>query len=475
MFVRRATADSVIGRQPAPAEWFFGPWFQPSGDEDKLLTGWRTPRSKGGLEVPITVAQTYTHYLPCGGQAGDRATNGQRKRTDKYHAWGYRVTTYVNSFVCQHHPDGAFAVGKANGYFVKTKLGTVYPEAYLAYLSDNSGLVDFTAPGAEKWWQSLVNEALTNRYDGWMEDFGEYVPPDSQLADGTSGLESHNKYCTDYHKASYDLTWPRFGPDFAQFVRCGYTGTGKYARIVWGGDPSSDDSEADGLPAAISEGLSMGMSGIGYWGSDIGGYHELFTQGEASAELVTRWAEVGAFSGIMRTEADGYPRPVLPGSPRAQVWDPAVLPYWRALSRLRTQLFPYVWAAAQEYQHSGMPIMRQLSFAYPDNDVAWGKGDATAVAAARYEYLFGPNMLVAPVVKLGDRGRDVWLPPGQVGQLLGRHQLRRRVGRVQRAGLTNGPERWTGCARRRAAGSSAAVREGRHLSHAVAARRADAG
>ena len=411
--VRRATADRLIGRQPAPAQWFFGPWYQPHGNDAQLMTAWRTPRSRGGLEVPITVAQTYTHYLPCAAQAPDRATGRQRAQTDAYHSWGYRVTTYVNSFVCQTHPDGAYQVGDANHFFVRTALGFTYPLPYLAYRDASSGLVDFTAPGAEAWWQSLVKEALTNRYDGWMEDFGEYVPPDSVLADGRSGLAGHNDYCTAYHRASYDLTWPRFGPEFAQFVRCGYTGTGPYARIVWGGDPTEDDSEADGLPAAVSEGLSMGMSGIGYWGSDIGGFHALFTADETSPELLTRWAEVGAFSGIMRTEADGVPRPAAAGAPRAQVWDPAVLPHWRALSRLRTQLFPYIWKAAQEYQRTGMPIMRQLSLAYPDQDAAWGKGDPHTVAAARYEYLFGPDVLVAPVVTVGSTGRDVWLPPGK--------------------------------------------------------------
>jgi alpha-glucosidase (family GH31 glycosyl hydrolase) len=412
--LRRATSDAPIGRQPPPAEWFFGPWYQPHGNDAQILAAWRTPRSKGGLEVPITVAQTYTHYLPCGAQAGDRATGGQAKRTAGYHDWGYKVTTYVNSFVCAaHHPDDAFAVGKANGFFVKTALGTPYPLPYLAYPQSSSAIVDFTAPGAAAWWQSLIREALTNGYDGWMEDFGEYVPPDAVLADGRSGIDGHNDYCTDYHKASHELTWPRKGSDFAQFVRCGYTGTGPYARIVWGGDPSEDDSEADGLAGAVSEGLSMGMSGISYWGSDIGGFHALFTAGETSPELLTRWAEFGAFSGIMRTEADGVPRPVLAGSPRAQVWDPAVLPHWRALSRLRTQLFPYIWDAAQEYQRTGMPIMRDLALAYPDEQVAWRRGDARAIAAARYEYLFGPDVLVAPVVTVGATGRDVWLPPGE--------------------------------------------------------------
>ena len=412
--LRRVTSDPLVGRQPQPAQWFFGPWYQPHGNDEYLMKAWRTPRKHGGFEAPVTVAQTYTHYLPCGAQAGDRATGAEKQRTASYHDLGYKVTTYVNSFVCSNHPDGAYQYGDAHGYFVKTQAGTTYPIPYISYRKASSAVVDFTAPGATRWWQSLISEALTNGYDGWMEDFGEYVPPYAQLADGRSGIAAHNDYCTQYHRASTELTLPKRGSDFAQFVRCGYTGTGPNARIVWGGDPSTDDSQADGLPAAVSEGLSMGLSGVGYWGSDIGGFHSMFTSTQTTPELLTRWVEVGAFSGIMRTEADGYALPVQDSlSRRAQVWDPSVLPVWRAMTRLRTQLFPYIWDAAQEYQRTGTPIMRDLALAYPDADVAWRRGEPTAVAAAAYEYLFGPDLLVAPVVTEGTTARDVWLPPGK--------------------------------------------------------------
>jgi alpha-glucosidase len=414
--LERATTDPMIGRQPPAAAWFFGPWYQPTGDgafRDFLRTAWRTPESDGGYDVPVTVAQTYTHYLPCAAQAGGRAQGAQRALTDAYHSWGYRVTTYVNSFVCQDHVDGAYQEAEANGWFVKTLAGTPYPLLYLAYLDANSSVIDFTAPGATAFWQGLISEALDDGYDGWMEDFGEYVAPDAVLADGRTGLAAHNDYCTQYHRASHELTWPRKGIDFAQFVRCGYTGTAPVARIVWGGDPTEDDSEADGLAAAVNQGLSMGLSGIGYWGSDIGGFHSLFTEGRTSPELMVRWLEVGAFSPIMRTQAEGYERPVLQDLTRAEVWTPEVLPHWRALARLRTQLFPYLWSASDEYQRSGVPMMRHLALAYPDAEVAWGRGDAAAVSAARFEWLLGPDLLVAPVVDMGADERDVWLPPGR--------------------------------------------------------------
>lgn len=388
------------GRQPPPAEWFFGPWYQPLGTTEfrrELVTNWRA------WDVPVTVAQTYAHYLPCAAQSGRR--EALREETDYYHQNGYRVTTYVNSFVCRNHPDGAYEAGEQNGYFIKTAAGSSYPLPYVAYPDSISYVIDFTHPGAVPWWQGLINEALEDGYDGWMEDFGEYVPPDAVMHDGSRGLQHHNEYCTRYHRASHELTWPLKGRDFAQFIRCGNLGTAPYARIVWGGDPSEDDSRADGLGAAVSQGLSMGLSGIAYWGSDIGGFHSLFTGDRTSADTLIRWIEFGALSGVMRMQEDGYELPYLQGE-RVHIWEEAILPSWRRYTKLRTQLFPYIWNAAQEYQRSGLPIMRHLALAYPREAEAFSP-------IAEYQYLFGPELLVAPVIDEGAREREVWLPPGR--------------------------------------------------------------
>lgn len=393
----RYTQDQ--GRQPPPAEWFFGPWYQPLGSAEfrqGLITDWRD------WDVPVTVAQTYAHYLPCAAQFGRRDALAQE--VARYHANGYRVTTYVNSFVCTQHPRGAYEEGVANDYFIKNALGQPYQIPYAAFLDSSSVVIDFTNPAAASWWQGLISEALEDGYDGWMEDFGEYVPPDAVMADGSNGIAHHNEYCTRYHQASHALTWPLKGRDFAQFVRCGNIGTAPYARIVWGGDPSEDDSQADGLAASLSQGLSMGLSGIGYWGSDIGGFHSLFTGGRTPAEVLIRWIGLGAFSGIMRMQEDGYEIPTVQGE-RVHIWEPEIRPFWRRYTKLRTQLFPYIWEAAQEYQRSGMPLMRHLSLVVPQDPQAFGPWAETS-------FFFGPDLLVAPILQAEQRARDVYLPAG---------------------------------------------------------------
>src|SRR5690606_25096214 len=102
--------------------------------------------------------------------------------------------------------------------------------------------------------------------------------------------------------------------------------------------PTEDWSCADGLCAALHQALSIGASGVAYWGTDIGGFHALVNP-RTSAELNIRWLQLGAVLGVMRTQANGYSL-ADNRAERSQVWHPDVMPVWRRYARLRTQLFP---------------------------------------------------------------------------------------------------------------------------------------
>ncbi len=132
----------------------------------------------------------------------------------------------------------------------------------------------------------------------------------------------------------------------------------------------------------------MGLSGVSTWGSDIGGFFALL-ENRLTPELLKRWIEFGAVSGVMRTQANGIR---VPDSPRPQVWDPEIQPVWRRWAKLRTQLYPYLAAADEQYRRSGLPIMRHLALAYPDDRRAGAVEDA---------FLFGPDLLAAPVRRAG--------------------------------------------------------------------------
>jgi alpha-glucosidase (family GH31 glycosyl hydrolase) len=388
--LRRLT--ELIGRQPpAVAPWVFGPWYQPTGDDQ-----FGQARSMRAADVPGSAVNTYLHYLPCGAQQGHEAE--QPPFTAQWHDLGYAVTTYFNPMICTTYQP-TYAQAAAAGVLNTNQLDLPY-----VYNLNTGNLVspvsqfDFTAPGTQSFWNGLLGEAVGHGYDGWMEDFGEYTPLDAKSADGTPGTQMHNRYPTLYHCATRNYAGGAPHP-VAPFVRSGWTGTQRCAQIVWGGDPTTDWGY-DGLDSAIKQALSLGTSGVSRWGSDIGGYFGAFA-GKLTPELLTRWIEFGAVSGVMRTEANGFN---LGPNTRPQIFDPGILPTWRRYAKLRTQLYPYLVAADANYRRAGMPLMRDLALVYP--------GDATA-SGQEGEFMFGPDLLAAPVHDPGQTQRSIYLPRGR--------------------------------------------------------------
>ncbi|MBO0685631.1 MAG: hypothetical protein J2P45_20940, partial [Candidatus Dormibacteraeota bacterium] len=154
------------------------------------------------------------------------------------------------------------------------------------------------------------------------------------------------------------------------------------------------------LRSAVTEGLSMGLSGIGIWATDIGGFFSLGEQ-RLSEELLIRWIQLGALLPVMRAKSAGVAIPI---SERPQIWDSSILPHWRRWASLHTRLNPYLMAAAREYVETGMPVMRHLVLTHPEDEVAAGLED---------QYLLGPDLLVAPVLEEGARSRRLYLPGGR--------------------------------------------------------------
>ncbi|HEX2086001.1 MAG TPA: TIM-barrel domain-containing protein [Solirubrobacteraceae bacterium] len=380
-----------LGRQPrVAAPWMFGAWWQPS-------PGPPAPEqldAQRRADVPVSVTETFLHYLPCADQLEDPT----RRDVARLRERGTAVLAYFNPMVCTTHP--AYEEAARNGWFNTDAAGRPYRYRYSTSTAADFQVsqVDFTHAGARDFFGRLLREAVDDGFDGWMEDFGEYTPPDARSADGTPGAQMHNLYPTLYHRAATEQT-AGFGRPIANYVRSGFTGTAPYARIVWGGDPTTDWG-FDGLASAVRNALTMGLSGISTWGSDIGGYFSLGSR-RLTPELFKRWIQFGAVSGVMRAKSKGV---ALPEKSRPQVETPEVLPIWRRYAKLRTQLLPYLQAADAEYQRTGLPIMRSLALAFPDQAHVGGVEDA---------FLFGPDVLAAPVLAPGATSRAVALPNGR--------------------------------------------------------------
>ena len=385
--LRRMTA--ATGRQPAAAApWVYGAWYQADDDEAAELQAFRD------ADVPVSVLQTYTHYLPC----GDQQTEAERARVAAAHAAGVAITTYFNPMVCTNYSD-AYEPAVAAGALTKTRAGTPYNYRYGASPDDLFvvGQYDFFSEAGRDAYASRLREAIGDGYDGWMEDFGEYTPLDSVSAGGLDGSRTHNVYPRRYHCTAHRAVRGE-RPAVVRFQRSGWTGAARCAQVVWGGDPTTAWG-FDGLRSAVTQSLSIGMSGVGIWGSDIGGFFALGFN-ELSPELLTRWVQFGAVSGVMRTQANGVA--VAPRS-RPQVGDPDQLANWRRYTKLHTALYPYLLAAQSRYRRSGMPLMRHLMLVEPR--------DPRAVAADD-EFLLGPDLLAAPVLEPGVTTRSLYLPRG---------------------------------------------------------------
>jgi proline iminopeptidase len=184
----------------------------------------------------------------------------------------------------------------------------------------------------------------------------------------------------------------------------------------------------DGLRSVVTQALTIGMSGVARWGSDIGGYNSFGEQERLTPELLKRWIELGAVSGVMRTKRSGI---ALPAYERPQVFDPAIIGVWRRYAKLHTQLLPYIQAADAEHRATGLPLMRHGLLTNP--------GDPRAVRADD-QFMFGPDLLAAPVLAPGERRRRLYAPAGRWVDLLRSAAYRERDGSLQlrRASLLAG-------------------------------------
>ena len=380
---------AAVGRQPAPnAPWIYGPWWQAIEDDAAELAALRQ------AGVPMSAVQTYTHYLPCGDHAG-RETE-ERDRVDRLHDAGLAVTTYINPMVCVDYGD-VYVPGSLTGAFNVEETGAPYRYRYFTTTFFDVVQFDFSSPIGVDLFHDVLDEVVAAGYDGWMEDFGEYTPDDAVSADGTPGPAMHNRYPELYHAAAWGYVQAAPRP-LVRFNRSGWTGAIASSQVVWGGDPTTTWG-FDGLQSAVQSGLGMGLSGVSLWGSDIGGFFT-FAGEEATPELLSRWIEFGAFSGVMRLQSGGVS---LVEQPRPSIDDPAVLDVWRRYAQLRTLLYPYIAGSEDAYHADGLPLMRHHALTWPDDEM---------VAGLESQYLFGADFLVAPVIAPGATSQAVFLPEG---------------------------------------------------------------
>lgn len=304
---------------------------------------------------------------------------------------------------------------KENGWLVHTERGLPINMDFLG----NTTFFDATHPGAREY---VWNKAKRNYYDKgvklfWLDEaepeFGVYDYDNYRYYAGPV-LEVGNIYPRMYAKTFFDGMTAAGEKQVINLLRCAWAGSQKYGALVWSGDIHSSFRS---LRNQFAAGLNMGIAGIPWWTTDIGGFHGGNIHDPKFHELLIRWFQWGVFSPVMRLHGNRDPQ-VLPEQPYrdgiAQCPTGAPNEVWSygeetgeiltSCLQLREKLKSYISKIMAETHEKNSPIMRTMFFEFPDQAESWNIYD---------QYCFGPDLLVAPVMHEGTRSRDVWLPAGE--------------------------------------------------------------
>ena len=322
-------------------------------------------------------------------------------------AKGLRTVTIVDPHPKKEKHYEPYDTGLAGDHLVKNADGTVYEApVWPSQAERNPGpsvFPDFSRPTARDWWGGLYKSLLDVGVAGIWNDMNE--PAVFETPTGTMPLdvrhdnegrptdhrEIHNVYGLLMTRSTYEGL-RRLRPNERPFVltRASYAGGQRYSAL-WPGDNVSDWTQ---LRATIPMLAGMGLSGLPFVGSDIGGFAEA-----PSAELYTRWLQTGVFYPFMRTHTAF-------GTPDQEPWSygPAHEAINRRAIELRYELLPHIYNVMHEASTTGMPALRPLVLEHPDDPRTYGLDD---------QFFFGGDLLIAPVLREAASVREVYLPKGE--------------------------------------------------------------
>lgn len=396
---RRLTSYTALtGRADVPPLWSFGYWMGRCRyhSRDEMLDVAAGMRKH---EVPCDVLHLDPDWLVV-----DRLNCDFIWNTDRFGdrrafvadlaEHGIRLSVWELPYLDPASP--RYEEAEDHGYLVRTTdgstahvVGTPTPDGR------HRALVDFTNPDAVAWWQKLHRDFLDDGVAVFKTDFGEGLPDDAALADGTPPAQAHNLYPLRYNAAVSDGIARVTGRAPLVWGRSGWAGSHRYPG-QWGGDA---ESTVAGMQATVRAGLSYAMSAPGLWSHDIGG----FFGPELTPGLYVRWTQLGALSPLMRAHG------LRPREPWA--FDDATLRAARRWIRLRYELLPYLWQVVHESLRNGWPVLRPLALEFPDDPIA---------PRLDSQFMLGSDLLVVPIFDAGTEpvDRRFYVPPGTWTDLL---------------------------------------------------------
>ena len=369
---------TLTGKPPMPPLWSFGLWMSRityySEDETRAVAA-----KLRGNRIPSDVIHLDTGWFEtdwrCDYQFSKTRFKDPVKMIADLKHDGFHISLWQLPYFVPKN--SLFPEILAKGLAVRDGKGNLpYEDAVL----------DFTNPATVAWYQEKIAGLLKMGVGAIKVDFGEAAPLNGIYANGRSGFYEHNLYPLRYNQAVADITRQTTGENII-WARSAWAGSQRYP-LHWGGDSGAQDS---GMAATLRGGLSLGLSGFTFWSHDIGGF-----AAKTPEELYRRWMPFGMLTSHSRCH----------GTPPKEPWEysPAFMDDFRRADELKYRLMPYVYAQAKDSSERGLPMVRALFIEYPGDPGSWQVDD---------EYLFGSDILVAPLMETGATERNVYLPPGQ--------------------------------------------------------------
>jgi alpha-D-xyloside xylohydrolase len=384
---------ALTGRPALPPAWSFGLWLSTSFNTDydeETVTSFIEGMAE--RDLPLSVFHFDCFWMRelswCDFEWDPKVFPDPRGMLARLKARGLRVCVWINPYVGQRST--LFEEGRARGYFLKRPNGDVWQ---WDLWQPGLAVVDFTNPEAREWFAAKLDALLDMGVDCFKSDFGERIPTDVVYYDGADPAEMHNYYTYLYNKTVFDLLRKRRGErDAVVFARSATVGTQQFP-VHWGGDNLSTPQS---MAESLRGGLSLTMSGFGFWSHDIGGF-----EGTPEAWLFKRWIAFGLLSSHSRLHANySYRVP--------WAFDEEAVDVLRTFTKLKATLMPYLYQAARVAHLEGVPVMRAMVVEFP--------GDPACTHLDR-QYMLGADLLVAPVFT-EDGHVEYYVPAGEWTHLL---------------------------------------------------------
>ena len=379
---------ALTGRPALPPAWSFGLWLSTSftTNYDEKFT---TQLMDGMAErhIPLSVFH-YDSLWQKGFHLCDLTwdkdlTTDPKGMLARAHDRGLHVCVWINPYIAQ--ASSLFPEAVEKGYLLQRADGRGVWQT--DHWQDGMGIVDFTNPDAWTWFQGKLKVLLDQGVDCLKTDFGERIPVGVRYFDGSDPASMHNYYSYLYNKCVFELLERERGKgDAVLFARSATTG-GQQFPVHWGGDCMATYPS---MAETLRGGLSISMSGFGFWSHDISGF-----ESTATPDLYKRWVAFGLLSSHSRLHGSSSYR--VPWA-----FDDESSDVVREFTQLKCTLMPYLYAKAVEAHETGVPVMRPMVLEFTNDP------------ACRYldmQYMLGNALLVAPIFE-EDGHASYYLPEG---------------------------------------------------------------